>query len=86
MIVTVQLFGAFRQWQTDAPLALVVADDARIADVRAALHAHAQAQWPGFREGLLQVSAFASDTQVLRDADPVPGDGRLAVLPPVNGG
>lgn len=86
MIVTVQLFGAFRQWQADAPLTLAIPDDGRIADVRAALHAHAQAQWPGFRGGLLQMSAFASDTQVLRDADPVPGDGHLAVLPPVNGG
>ena len=83
---TVQLFGAFRDWQTDAPLTLSLADDARIADVRAALAAHAQAHWPGFRAGLLQVSAFASDTRILRDADPVPGDGRLAVLPPVNGG
>lgn len=86
MNVTVQLFGAFRDWQTGAPLSLTVADGACIRDVRAALAAHAQAHWPGFRAGLLQVSAFASDSRILRDADPVPDDGLLAVLPPVNGG
>ena len=86
MKVEISLFGAFREHEPAARLQLEVADAARIANVRDALRDHGEAHWPGFKPGLLAKSAFASETAVLRDDEPVPADGRLAVLPPVSGG
>lgn len=86
MEIQLSVFGAFRDFAPDGKVVLHVPDGARVADVRDALSAHALSQWPGFRPGLLASSAFASESAVLRDADPVPTDGRLAVLPPVSGG
>jgi molybdopterin synthase sulfur carrier subunit len=86
MNIHLSLFGAFRQYEPGAVVNLALADDSTIADVRAALERHASTHWPDFRPGLLRVSAFASECCVLRDAEPVPADGRLAVLPPVSGG
>lgn len=86
MKVELRLFGPWRALGDDGALLLQVADGACIADVRAALAAHAQARGDAASAALLRVSAFASEDTVLRDAEPVPADGRLAVLPPVNGG
>lgn len=86
MKVEVSLFGVFRDHEPAGKVVLELPEGARIAELRAALLEYAQAHWPGFRPGLLQRSAFASETSVLRDNEPVPGDGRMAVLPPVSGG
>ena len=43
-------------------------------------------QYAADRAALLARSAFASDTAVLRDAQPVPAGVDMAVLPPVSGG
>ena len=86
MKVEISLFGAFREHEPSARLALEVADAARVASLREALRAHGESHWPGFRPGLLAKSAFASETTVLRDDDAIPADGRVAVLPPVSGG
>jgi molybdopterin synthase sulfur carrier subunit len=86
MKIEVQLFGAFRDYDPVARVQLEVADDARVADVRAALDAHGRAHWPQFQPALLRRSALASDSTVLRDHDSLPRDGRMAVLPPVSGG
>lgn len=86
MNVAIQLFGAFRQFQQADELRLACPGARSIADVRAAFDAHASANWPGYHPTLLRTSAFASTSCVLRDADPIPEDGRLAVLPPVSGG
>lgn len=86
MKVQLSLFGEFRSYQADAQLALELPDGASVGDLRAALARHGAAHWPGFRAGLLQGSAFASQTRVLRDGEPLPADGRMAVLPPVSGG
>lgn len=86
MKIELRLFGAFRDYVPSARVHLEVADDARVADVRAALDAHGRAHWPGFQPALLQRSALASDDAVLRDHESVPRDGRMAVLPPVSGG
>ena len=86
MKIEIGLFGAFRQYEPDARITLEVPDAAHVRDVRAALMEHGRAHWPGFREGLLQRSAFASERAVLREDDPVPVDARLTVLPPVGGG
>lgn len=85
MTIELSLFGAFRQYEPAARIRLDI-DGGTVADVRAALERHAAAHWPELRPGLLQASAFASESRVLRDGEPVPEDGRMAILPPVSGG
>jgi len=84
--VEVSLFGAFRSHDPAARVVLEVPEGARVADLRAALDRHARAHWPAYRPELLQASAFASETTVLRDAEAVPAGVQMAVLPPVSGG
>lgn len=86
MKVTLKLFGAFRSHDPGATVQLELPEGARVADLRAALDAHARAHWPGYRPELLRASAFASETAVLRDAEALPGGVPMAVLPPVSGG
>lgn len=86
MKLHVQLFGPYRDFQPDAAMELHVVDGANVADARAALAAHAATHWPACTPGLLRSTAFASDHAVLRDGDALPADGRIAVIPPVNGG
>lgn len=86
MKVHLSLFGAFREFEPAAEVTLELPHGARVADLRAALDAHARNHWPNHRPSLLERSAFASETAVLRDAEVVPEDGRMAILPPVSGG
>jgi molybdopterin synthase sulfur carrier subunit len=82
----VQLFGPFRDFQPQPFVELDVADGANIAAAREALATHAAAHWPACTPGLLRSTAFASEVALLRDGDALPADGRIAVIPPVNGG
>ncbi len=86
MDVQVKLFGAFRDCQPEPQVVLALAEGALVSDLRAALEAHGRAHWPNFNPALLARSAFASDSAVLRDAQPVPADVGMAILPPVSGG
>lgn len=86
MNIEVRLFGAFRAFDPDARVVLELPDGAIVGDVRAALRRYGETHWSGFGPGLLARSAFASETSVLHDREPVPQTGRLAVLPPVSGG
>ncbi|MBD8527449.1 MoaD/ThiS family protein [Pseudomarimonas arenosa] len=85
MTVTLALFGAFRDLHSAPTLTLEVDGDS-IADLRAQLCAHLEATGKADKRGLVGVSAFASDTALLRDHDRIPADGQLAILPPVSGG
>jgi hypothetical protein len=85
MQVDIQLFGALRGLEPGDRLLLDIAGTA-VADARKALMAHAGSHWPVDRASLLSACAFASNTLLLRDAMPLPEDGGLVVLPPVNGG
>lgn len=85
MQVDIQLFGALRGLEPDDRVLLEVAGNS-VADARTALMAHAGSHWPAGRTSLLGGCAFASSTTLLRDAMPLPEDGGLVVLPPVNGG
>ncbi len=86
MKLQVQLFGPYRDFQPQPVLELDVADGATVAAARAALAAHAAARWPACAPGLLRSTAFASEHALVRDGDPLPADGRIALIPPVNGG
>lgn len=86
MQVFVQLFGAFRQYQSEAQLQLDVSSDATVRDVRQAIANYAVEHWPGFPVGLLQASALASEEAILDATASVSDGARLAVLPPVSGG
>ena len=86
MKLQVRLFGPFRDFQPQPVLELDLADGANVAAARAALAAHAAAHWPECPPGLLRSTAFASEHALLRDGDALPEDGRIAVIPPVNGG
>lgn len=83
--VTLQLFGAFSELDGSRQLAVQVAGTT-VADLRQALRELLPARWPQFRAGLLEYSAFADQQHVLRDHEPLPEDGRVAILPPVSGG
>ncbi|HZX80425.1 MAG TPA: MoaD/ThiS family protein [Lysobacter sp.] len=82
--IEIQLFGALREVAPSASIAIESAA-MHVGELREELAAAASA-WPAPARALLPRSAFASATTVLRDADPLPDDGRLALLPPVSGG
>lgn len=86
MKVQVSLFGVFRSFDAGAQVVVDVPDGARVAELRQALEQYGNTHWQGFSPALLRRSAFASETTVLREADPLPADARMAVLPPVSGG
>lgn len=86
MNVELSLFGAFREYDSAALIHLDVPDGACVKDLRAALVDYGAQHWPDFKPGLLARSAFASESAVLRDAEAIPADGKMAVLPPVSGG
>ena len=85
MIIELELFGTLRGLESFDRLSLEVFGD-RVADLRAALSAHAAAHWPGLAPGLLEKCAFATHSEILRDASGLPEDGRMSALPPVSGG
>ena len=80
--ITVQLFGAFRQGNPESSLTVEVPEQARVTDLRAAMDAALSDE---NARSLLKASAFATDTAVLDDHDPVP-DREISILPPVCGG
>ena len=83
--IDLELFGALRGLEAGDRLLLPVSGE-RVADLRAALQAHAGAHWPGASAGILASCAFATSSEILRDPQALPADGRMAVLPPVSGG
>lgn len=85
MKINVQFFGALRGLADGDTLCLEL-HGSTIADARSALMAFADTHWPASKAALLPSCAFASNTSLLRDAMPLPEDGHLVVLPPVNGG
>ena len=83
--IEVQLFGLFRDLEPQARMRLEV-DGERVGDLRVAVVAHARAHWPAAACALVARTAFASESSVLRDGDPLPDTGAMALLPPVSGG
>ncbi|MGV8943350.1 MoaD/ThiS family protein [Thermomonas sp.] len=85
MDIDLELFGALRGLEAGDRVALAVNGE-HVADLRAALQAHASAHWPSASASMLASCAFATSSEILRDAQPLPADGQMAVLPPVSGG
>ncbi|MBP7369945.1 MAG: thiamine biosynthesis protein ThiS [Arenimonas sp.] len=85
MEIDMQLFGALRGL-ADGDVLRIQVNGTSIADARAAVATFAEAHWPASKVALLPSCAFASSTSLLRDAMPLPEDGHLVILPPVNGG
>jgi sulfur-carrier protein len=86
MKIELSLFGCFGDFEPGARLELEVPGEPCIGDVRAAVDAHGRAHWAGFKPNVLAVSAIGTEDSLLRDPAKVPAHGRLALLPPVNGG
>ncbi len=80
--IPIRLFGAFRQGRADPTLTVEVGNDASVAELRQAMH---QVLDSDSSRALLQASAFATDTEVLEDDQPVP-EREISILPPVCGG
>ncbi|MDI1252144.1 MoaD/ThiS family protein [Thermomonas sp.] len=85
MDIDLELFGALRGLEAGDRLTVQL-NGGQVADLRAALQAYASANWPSASAGILASCAFATSSEILRDAQPLPADGRMAVLPPVSGG
>ena len=83
--IELELFGALRGLEAGDRLSLAVTGE-HVADLRAALQAHAGAHWPSANTAILSSCAFATSSEILRDAQALPADGQMAVLPPVSGG
>ena len=87
MKIRLRLFGAFRDCEPGGEIEIEVAPGADVAGLRMAFDAHARAAWGArYPAGLLKVSAFASETDVLDEQQSLAGLHGLAVLPPVSGG
>ena len=82
----VALFGALRQFSSEASIPLQCPPQATVGEVRQAILAYAQAHWPASALALIAVSAFASEQAVLREDQGIPENSQLALLPPVSGG
>lgn len=81
MKVEVKLFAVARQVAGAEVVTLDVAEEATVADVRAALAQQHPALAANLRHMLLAV-----DTEYATDATPVSARSEIAVIPPVSGG
>jgi molybdopterin converting factor small subunit len=80
--VTIDLFGAFRRYEATSSIAVTLAPEATLADVRSAL----AERWPADAVALLASAAFADDHRIHAEHEAFRGDVRVAILPPVCGG
>ena len=85
MDIELKLFGILRGREAQDVLQLMVQGN-YVADVRRALIKHAELNWNDISAAFLSGCAFASSELILRDAETLPADGKLAILPPVSGG
>lgn len=85
MQITLQTFGAFRQFGQNIPLEL--SDDAKVADLRAPLTL-ALAEFSANFDiaGLVESSRFATETEILEENAILQNGTLITILPPVSGG
>ena len=85
MKIQFQFFGALRGLVDNDLLSLEMSGTT-IDDAKLALASYAEQHWSTASASVLPNCAYASSSSILRGPMPVPKDGRLVVLPPVNGG
>ena len=87
MNITIQLFGATRDYANSDSIKLTVPNNATIADVRAHMADKLSKEYPRFNhDGLFDHSVFADETQVLTENAVIEDNATLTILPPVCGG
>jgi molybdopterin synthase sulfur carrier subunit len=86
MQIQLDLYGACRDLHSQPSLSITLPQGSLVGALRAALPASFDRADLARATALVASSAFASDSALLRDADVIPADGRLAILPPVSGG
>ncbi len=85
MQITVQTFGAFRQFGRQ--IILELADDAIVSDVRQPLvNALVDYKAKFDIDGLVESSRFATETSILDEQHRLTENMLLTILPPVSGG
>lgn len=86
MMITLQLFGRFRDFSTAPEIQVELPGITTVAEFRNAFDSWALGHWPRYTSGLLRSSAIATESDLLQAWSPLPADGRIAILPPVSGG
>jgi len=86
MKVRIALYGALREADPQGYVELDVPPGSTVAHLRDQLAAHLREHAPAVNVGLVRISAFATDEEILHNHRVVPEDVALAVLPPVSGG
>ncbi len=85
--VEVSLYGAFRQMTADDTLILNMPTGVSLGEVRVALREEIARRYPGFSQlKLLDSSALADETTILRNQEVLSRDTKLAIIPPISGG
>lgn len=85
MQITLQTFGAFRQFGQN--ISLELSDDAKVADIRVPL-VSALAEFSANFDiaGLIESSRFATETEILGEDAILQNGNLITILPPVSGG
>lgn len=86
MKVCIQLHGAMREAAAGGQIEIEAPTGTTIGELRERLQQHLQEQHSTISPTLVQRSAFAGGDSILHNAQPIPADGQLAILPPVSGG
>ena len=85
--LTIHFYGALRKYTEDKALHFIMPSCISLSNLRGKITAHLRKNFPDFNEdGLLDVSVFANETQILPKDTVLKTDGILTVLPPVCGG
>lgn len=85
MQITIQTFGAFRQFGREITLKLN--DNAKVSDIRSPLaHALKNSDASFDIAGLIDSSRFATEVAILDEQALVEADALITILPPVSGG
>lgn len=85
MHITIQTFGAFRQFGRE--IALELGNNACVADIRTPLAKALANQDAKFDvAGLIDSSRFATEVEILDEDDKLADGALITILPPVSGG
>ena len=81
MKITLQLFGAFKEFGEN--LELILADNAMVSDIRMALN---QKLSEHNKDSLITSFRFATETEILSEDTALKDGATITIIPPVAGG